>query len=171
MTGADQSLARCNGGFSDIQILPVICPTCQQISEKPQMPCRHPLATVHGVVFDILGARPAYARRLACRVGARGRARPGPKSPSKSASVSASTSLASRLAYSRAHRAAEQKTCVGCCRTVSHSRSSSSGLTGRSSRAAGAARSLPVIPRSPCDEAIQSSFVAFWIASLALATT
>jgi len=32
-------------------------------------------ATLHGVVFDILGARAASASRLACRAGVRGRAR------------------------------------------------------------------------------------------------
>ena len=40
----------------------------------PSIPWR---ATVHGVVFDFLGATPASALRLACRVGARGRLPPG----------------------------------------------------------------------------------------------
>jgi hypothetical protein len=43
----------------------VICPACQNVSAAHASDRQ---ATLHGVVFDILGRRAAPAMRLACRV-------------------------------------------------------------------------------------------------------
>ena len=40
----------------DDEDMPVICPTCQVLPKA--RPCRRPPATLHGVVFDILGREP-----------------------------------------------------------------------------------------------------------------
>src|SRR6185295_17037328 len=48
-------------GLRNDAILQVICPTSQTISEKPQSCHADHLATLHGVVFDIVGTRAAEA--------------------------------------------------------------------------------------------------------------
>src|SRR5437667_3334959 len=56
--------ARWRGALSlDDGIVPLSCPTRQSSSEKTQTSHRQPLATLHGVVFDILTGRVTKAAR------------------------------------------------------------------------------------------------------------
>jgi hypothetical protein len=56
----------------DDSIMPVICPTCQNVFRKDRStyPCqRHPPVSLHGVVFDILvGSEHPQASRLSFSV-------------------------------------------------------------------------------------------------------
>jgi hypothetical protein len=61
MRSQGEDLHECDDG-----ILQVICPTCQTVVAGSRM-AGDRQATLHGVVFDILGTRAAQAMRLARR--------------------------------------------------------------------------------------------------------